>query len=425
MKSLFKKLLFFQSNNLNSISQNLKDISKNSPVSNIFDAINNFSPASEIRYVGGCVRKAIINENIDDIDLATNLLPKEICEALKNNKIEYYESGIEHGTITALIDNFKFEITSLREDILTDGRHAEVKFSKDWKKDASRRDFTINAIYSDKEGNLFDPYNGKEDLEKGEINFIGSVEKRIQEDYLRILRYIRFFSSYSKKKHDPQITRFIRMNLVGISKLSKDRLIDELKKILYFKILINLSKDKFSLEIIKIIFPQLKYFNSFTKLNSHAYNISKEVDFIFYISLLIIDETDNADYFLYSFNVSKKNRERIKNIDYFYKDKITSKTFTEKNLNKIFYYKGRDTVLDILNFRIFRSKNLDNNLIELVKLYKNKVIPIMPVKADILITKYKMSEGRNLGNKLRMIEEEWVKNNFQISDQQIENIVNN
>ncbi len=199
MKSLLDKF-FLRSNNLNDISLSFKNLSSKIPASKIFEAINSYSSSSEIRYVGGCVRKIIKRERIDDVDLATNLDPKEICDAFKKNQIDYYETGIDHGTITALIDNYKFEITSLREDISTDGRHAEVKFSKDWKKDASRRDFTINAIYSDREGNLFDPYNGKEDLEKGVVNFIGNPEKRIKEDYLRILRYIRFFLNYSKKK---------------------------------------------------------------------------------------------------------------------------------------------------------------------------------------------------------------------------------
>ena len=199
MKTLLNKI-FFRSNNLDNVSERLKDLSKKKSVSKIFDIINSYSTSSEIRYVGGCVRKAINREKIDDIDLATNLEPNEVCEALKKNKINYYETGIDHGTITALIDDYKFEITSLREDISTDGRHAKVKFSKDWKKDASRRDFTINSIYSDKEGNLFDPYNGKNDLKIGQINFIGDPDKRINEDYLRVLRYIRFFLNYSKKK---------------------------------------------------------------------------------------------------------------------------------------------------------------------------------------------------------------------------------
>ena len=155
-----------RTNNLDYIVQGFKELLKHTPVKKIFNSINQFSSNSEIRYVGGCVRKIIQKEKVDDIDLATNLNPQQVCKALHNNNISFYETGIKHGTITAVIDDYKFEITSLREDIDTDGRHAEVKFSTDWKKDASRRDFTINSIYSDAEGNLFDPFNGKERFRK-------------------------------------------------------------------------------------------------------------------------------------------------------------------------------------------------------------------------------------------------------------------
>jgi len=424
MKNLLDKF-FSRSNNLDYISKNIKDLSSNTPISKIFDAIDSYSSSSEIRYVGGCIRKIINKEKIDDIDLATNLEPIQVCEALGQNKINFHETGIKHGTITALIDNYKFEITSLREDVSTDGRHAQVKFSQDWKKDASRRDFTINAIYADKEGNLFDPYNGKEDLKKGEINFIGDTETRIKEDYLRILRYFRFFLNYSKQKHKPETIKFLRMNVDGISKLSKERLLDELRKMINLKSLIKLSQDKISLEFIKIIFPELKYFNIFSKINSYLYEIYKEVDFIFLISLLIIDETDNADYFIYKFNISKKDQKRIKNIDEFYKEKLTLKTFNENNLNSIFYYKGKEALIDILYFKLFKSKKFDNHLIELTKLFKEKSIPIMPIKADILMSKYKIPEGKILGNKLKLIEDIWVKNNFKISDNEVDNIINN
>ena len=423
MRSLLDKL-FVRSNNLDNISLSFKELSSKVPTSKIFEAINSYSLSSEIRYVGGCVRKIINKENIDDIDLATNLEPEKICDALKKNQINYYETGIDHGTITALIDNYKFEITSLREDISTDGRHAQVRYSKDWKKDAARRDFTINSIYSDYDGNLFDPYKGKEDIEKGEINFIGNPDKRIQEDYLRILRYIRFFLNYSKQKHKADIIKSIRRNLNGISKLSKERLIDELRKILSTKVLQSLTKDKFSLEIIEIIFPELKYFSLFSKLNSYTIKILNEVDFIFVIALLIIDGTDNTDYFLYKFNISKKNQKRIKNLYDFYNNKKVSKKFSKQNLNKIFYYKGKETLIDILNFKMFKSKKLDNDIIELINLYKKKTIPTMPIKADILIEKYKIPQGKILGDKIKLIEEEWVNNNFQISDQEIEIIAN-
>ena len=199
-----------RTNNLDYIAKNFRNLSKTTPTKKIFDSVNKFNLNSEIRYVGGCVRKIIQNEKVDDIDLATNLNPQQVCEALKNNSISFYETGIQHGTVTAVIDDYKFEITSLREDVKTYGRHAEVKFSNDWKKDALRRDFTINSIYADFEGHLFDPFNGKDDLKKGLVKFVGNPEQRIQEDYLRILRYLRFFLSYSNYKHDPTILRIIK-----------------------------------------------------------------------------------------------------------------------------------------------------------------------------------------------------------------------
>ena len=199
MESLIDKL-FSRTSNLDYVSKNIKKISKEEEVAKIFNAINTFSSISELRFVGGCIRKVINKEEIDDIDLATNLTPTQVCEALNKNNIKYYETGIEHGTITAVINDKSFEITTLRKDISTDGRHAEVEFSDDWKEDASRRDFSINAIYSDQEGNLFDPFNGRKDILEGNINFIGSAEKRIKEDYLRIVRYIRFFFKLLEKK---------------------------------------------------------------------------------------------------------------------------------------------------------------------------------------------------------------------------------
>ena len=424
MKSFLDKI-FFRSNNLDYISEAIKDLTKKTPSNKIFRAINSYSLESELRYVGGCIRKIINKEKVNDIDLATNLEPTQVCEALRRNNIYYYESGIEHGTITAIEDNYKFEITTLRKDIITDGRHAKVEFSKDWKEDASRRDFTINAIYSDKDGNLFDPFNGKEDLEKGIINFIGDADKRIKEDYLRLLRYLRFFLIYSKREHDLEIIRLLKINISGILKLSKERLIAELKKISKINILEKLIKNKLSLELFLIIFPELKNIKIFSKLNQDNRSIIKEKDFIFLLSLMIIDETDNADYFLYRFNFSNTDKKRIKNIDNFYKEKINSKTFTIKNMNKVFYYNGKEAALDILNHRIIKSNKLDNSIKKLINHYENFKTPLMPISADLLMKKYEIPEGKKLGEKLKMVEEEWVKNNFELSDKQVEIIINN
>ena len=422
MKSFIDKI-FLRSNNLSHISQNVKDLTTNTPSNKIFKAINSYSSESEIRYVGGCIRKIINKEEVDDIDLATNLEPKKVCEALKKNDIKYFESGIEHGTVTAIEDSYTFEITTLRKDISTDGRHAKVEFSKDWKADASRRDFTINSIYSDKDGNLFDPFNGKQDLENGVVNFIGEVDKRIKEDYLRILRYLRFFLNYSRHQHNPENVRKIKININGILKLSKERILDELKKIFKPQILEKLSKDKISLEIFLMIFPEFKNIEVFSKLNSIQKDLLKEKDFIFLLSLMIIDETDNADYFLYKFNISKKDQRRIKSIDNFFKKKINSKSFAKNNMDKVFYYQGKEVVLDILNYKMIKFKKIDNSLKELINYYEKKITPVMPVDADFLMKKYKFSEGKHLGDKLRIIEDQWVKNNFKISDEDLDNII--
>ena len=415
--------IFFRSKNLDYVSQNLKNLTNETSVKKIFEAINGYSEDSEVRYVGGCIRKVIKKEKVDDIDLATNLNPIEICEALKNNEINFYVTGIKHGTITATIDKKKYEITSLRKDIKTDGRHAEVEFSRDWKEDASRRDFSINSIYSDKDGNLFDPFSGKKDLEEGNINFIGNVEKRIQEDYLRILRYLRFYLNYSKHKHQPEILKNIKKNIYGISNISVERLIDELKKIINSAGFLNLFNDKESLELIEIIFPQFKNIQNFKKLNSYALKNFSKLDFIFLLSLFVVDGTDNTDYFIYKFKISKKDQKRLKSIDSFYKNKITLNNFTEKSFNKIFYFNGRQAVIDIINFKIFTSRKVEKKLIKLLDIYKEKEIPTLPIGADLLMNEFKIPQGKNLGHKLKRIEEIWVENGFQISDKQVQQIV--
>jgi len=418
----FLDKIFFRSRNLDYISQNLKDITNQTPANKIFEAINNYSESSEVRYVGGCIRKVINKEVVDDIDLATNLKPNEICEALKNKDINFYETGIEHGTVTAVIDEYKYEITSLRKDVKTDGRHAKVEFSLDWKEDAARRDFSINSIYSDARGNLFDPNNGKKDLEEGLIHFIGDAEIRIKEDYLRILRYVRFFLNYSNHKHKPEIIKIIKRNIGGISKLSSERLIDEFKKLTKSHGFVKLFQDNDSLEIIEIIFPQLKNLAKFKKLNTHARDNLFKIDFIFLLSLMIVDGTDNTDYFLYKFNISKKDQKRLRLIDFFYKEKTNLKNFTEKNFNKIFYFNGKQAVIDIINFKLFTSNKVEKKLIKLIEVYKDKVIPTMPIGANTLMEKYNIPEGKILGNKLKMIEEAWVENGFTISEKNIQKI---
>jgi tRNA nucleotidyltransferase/poly(A) polymerase len=417
--------IFLKSKKSNSLNLAFKKIKIETGIEKIFKSIEDYSADSEIRYVGGCIRKIINNEKVDDIDLAVNLKPNQVIEALKKDNIRYYETGIDHGTITAVVKNNKFEITSLRKDILTDGRHAKVEFSEDWLDDASRRDFTINSIYSDIEGNLFDPFDGKNDLESGKIKFIGDSEKRIKEDYLRILRYLRFYLNYSKKEHDIKTVKVIKKNLDGVSKISPERLLDEFKKLAKSKGFLNLSKDKFCSEIVQLIFPQFKNITIFKNPNDYVKKNIYKTDFVILISLMIIEDSDNVDYFLYKFNLSNNDKKRILFLNKFFSSKVTKKTFLKKNLQKILYLKGRQALLDVLYFDIFKSKKIDKKILEMIELFKTKEVPVLPLKAKNLMIKYNIPEGKELGLLLKKIEEKWMDNNFTITEDEIQNLVEN
>ena len=422
----FFKNILGQKNINNKTAINIKKINFNTDVGKIFAAISEYSEKSEVRYVGGCIRKILNNEEIDDIDLATNLKPDETINALKSSQINFYETGIDHGTITANINGKDFEITSLRKDVSTDGRHANVEFSESWHEDASRRDFTINSIYSDLDGNLYDPFNGKEDLEKKIIKFIGDAEKRIKEDYLRILRYIRFSLNYSNLTHQDSVKKIIKQNISGISKISSERLLSELKKIFNSNGILKLHSDKFSLEIIQIIFPQLKNINILKKLNRFVENHNFQKDFILLIAILIIDDTDNCEYFLYKFKISNEDKKRIMFIKNFYSKPLEKNFFSEKNLWKVLYNDGKKSLMDLINFSILRSKKDDDKkLIKLKDFFNNQSPPVFPIKARELIGKYNLKEGRELGQKLRKIENLWIENDFKIQQKDIEKIVTN
>ena len=417
--------IFKNKDNQNYYFLDFENLNKKTKIEKIFNLISNYSSNSEIRYVGGSIRKIINRENVDDIDLATNVTPKNVCEILSKNNISFYETGIDHGTVTAKIDDYKFEITTLRKDISTDGRHAEVKFSNDWLEDASRRDFTFNAIYADLNGNLYDPFNGKKDLESGNIKFIGNPEKRIKEDYLRILRYVRFFLNYSKVDHNEDLKKIIKQNINGISKISSNRLLDELKKLVLSNGFIKISKDEFCKEIILLIFPQLTKLNIFNNVNDYSKKIIEKKDFIFLISLMIVDGTDNAEYFIYKYNISNNDKKRIRFLSNLFYKNLKKDTFTEKNLWKIFYLEGKDHLNDLFNFKLLENKKLDKKLIKLKEFFQTKEVPKFEIKANTLIEKYNYKEGKELGNKLSEIEEFWIENSFKISDKDLDKIVKN
>ena len=419
-------LKFIKQKNIN-LNTNLKfeNLKKKYEIKKIFNIFSNDLNNCQIRFIGGCVRKALSNENIDDIDLAVDLTPEEVKLILKNNNIKFFETGIEHGTITAKINNEKLEITSLRRDIKSYGRHADVEFTKKWYEDAARRDFSINCIYADLEGNLYDPFEGKKDLKNGKVKFIGNAENRIREDYLRVLRYIRFFLDYSNQPHDLDIQKKILKNISGINKISKERLLNELEKIFKSKNIFKINDDEFLVKILNLVFPELKNIHLLEKLNDQALEILQSKDFLFWLSILIIDETDNTDYFLYKYKLSNNDKKRIKFLYHNYSNLSDNSFFSEKNFHKLVYYNDKSLVIDLIDFKICVSKKDITKMIKLKKLIIETNKPIFPIKAKNLIEEYNLKEGRELGTKLKKIEDVWVQNNFKITNQEINRIINN
>lgn len=191
-------------------------------------------PAQTTRFVGGCVRNALWGEPVADIDLATRLSPQDVIKALKTANIRSVPTGIDHGTVTAVVSGKPFEITSLRKDVATDGRRATIAYTDDWREDAERRDFTVNALYADADGAIHDPLDqGLEDIEARRFRFVGKAADRVQEDYLRILRLFRFVAWYGREATITQdALKACRDHRAGLKKLSAERVWAEIKKLL-------------------------------------------------------------------------------------------------------------------------------------------------------------------------------------------------
>ena len=187
---------------------------------------------ARVRFVGGCVRDALIGREPVDIDLATTEPPETVLGRLKAAGIKAVPTGLAHGTVTAVIDHEPYEVTTLRRDVATDGRHAVVAYTDDWQADAERRDFTINAIYADPDGALFDPVGGVADLAAQRVRFVGDPGRRIAEDYLRVLRYFRFHARFGGGMPDEAALAACAAARNSLGRLSAERVAAELLKLL-------------------------------------------------------------------------------------------------------------------------------------------------------------------------------------------------
>lgn len=188
------------------------------------------------RYVGGAVRDTLLGLPVADVDIATTLLPSQVIDRLEAAGVKAIPTGIEHGTITAAINGKNYEITTLRRDVATDGRRATVAFSQDWREDAARRDFTINALYAQPAtGEIFDYFGGMRDLDDGVLRFIGAPSERIAEDFLRILRFFRFLARYGNGPLNQDALDACMQGAHGLTALSRERIAQELARMLSLK----------------------------------------------------------------------------------------------------------------------------------------------------------------------------------------------
>ena len=373
------------------------------------------------RFVGGCVRKHLSNEDIDDIDIATILSSAEIKEKFKNTNFKVVDTGLKHGTVTLVSEKFKLELTTLRKDVKTDGRHAEVEYIDNWQLDSERRDFTINAIYLDIKGKIFDPQLGTIDLKNNNVKFIGDPQKRIEEDYLRIIRFIRFKIMYDFKI-EQTTAKAIKQNLIGIKKISKERILIELYKILDLKNFCYLNENIDLKEIFTLIFPEFENLNRLERLTKIC--DYSQLNRPLLLAVLLLDEKNSHEYFCHKYNVSNLIKD---NLSLFAKNlKIIkeNKTFFNNDLEKNIYLNNKNHLinLNILNFVLNNKFKITDFSAILKRILKSKTHKLN------IDGKYLMEngipQGVLIGKVLKKIEEEWLRNNFKIAKSRVIEIIN-
>ena len=372
------------------------------------------------RFVGGCVRKHLTNNIIDDIDIATILTASEIKEKFKNTDFKIIETGIKHGTVTLVSGQLKLELTTLRKDVQTDGRHAEVEYINDWQLDSERRDFTINAIYMDINGKIFDPQMGTVDLKNNNVKFIGDPHKRIEEDYLRIIRFLRFKIMYNSEV-EHTTSQAIKLNLNGIKQISKERILVELFKILYLKNFINLNDSKYLKELFFLVFPEFDNLERLERLKK-IYNHS-QIKANILLAILLIGEKNNHEYFSHKYSVSNETKENLNLYAKDWKSLKENKDFFDKDLEKNIYLNNKKYLIDlnILNF-VNNSKYKFKDFSETLKKILQSQVHSFPIDGKYLMQNG-MKEGSALGRVLKIIENEWIINGFKISKDRIKEII--
>jgi len=374
----------------------------------IINAIEEFG--GEARFVGGCVRDSILKRNVHDIDLATNLLPDQTIKALELYGIKTIPTGLKHGTITAVLNQKSFEITTLRYDVKSDGRHAEVEFTDNWQADASRRDFTFNALYADRHGHIYDYFCGIKDLEARRLNFIGNAEDRIKEDYLRILRAFRFHAKICVGELSNEILEVCKKHSHMIQSLSGERIRDEIFKLLEcdnpFPTLESMQK----FDILYEIIPQ--------KVNCRILSseLLTNTDALVKLALLLrTTKDDNLGGYISKFlRLSKKQEKRL----LFLLSNNISTELSEKEQKKYISLYGRELYCDLVKTCGVESAKNINTITQYIAFACTFTIPKFPLSGYDLIN-LGCQPGKSLGENLELIKKHWEDSSYALTKDEL------
>lgn len=356
-------------------------------------------------FVGGCVRNAALGVETTDIDIATRLNPGQVIDILSKNHIKCIETGIDHGTITALHKKTRVEITTLRKDIAPDGRRSDVAFTQDWVLDAQRRDFTINTLLADDQGHVYDPLDvGLNDLNKGIIRFVGDPTQRILEDHLRILRFFRFFGYYGSAEPLKDDLAACAAQAKHIKSLSKERITQEVLKTL----LAPKAASALTLMHRNKILPELlsNYNNDIFERFITCQSIYKRANALTRLRALNC-KTDLLVDFL---SLSKKQSHEISSFDKALKElQALARPLDLPDLVKAAYYHGVESIVQVAFF--LNAKNiLEFNEKDIVYLIEWKR-PSFPLSGNIL-KRHGFVQGEALGLALQKAEKWWVEKEF-------------
>ena len=378
----------------------------------LFDTVE--SHGGVLRFVGGAVRDTLagVQSQDLDLDLATDLSPEELVDACEESGLKTVPIGIKFGTVGVVVGKKVLEVTSLRKDVSTDGRHAVVEFTSDWNEDASRRDLTINAVYADEKGNVFDYYNGIDDLEKGVIRFIGNPNQRIQEDYLRILRFFRFYALFSKTPMDKKALKACVDNKEQLKTLSVERIRDELQKIIMAPKAVETLKIMFKNNILDFLLPDAKNFDQLDFLINLVNKHHLQASALRRWFVLFAPEERLAENLAMRLKISKKDRELF--VHWAVNNPPFDDFLSMNGIRGLLYRYGRDFCYNKFLIQCTLLKKEPENLDLILSRIQNMEIPIFPLKGKNII-EAGISDNRQIGHILDALEEEWILSNFSLS----------